>query len=132
MRKLTRFLIGGAVLFFGFLITDNMEFLMMSIICTGGITLVGYVPLAYVIGLAFDELLFKHIIKTDEATQPAKIISINESTAPLTNNQVALVNYIKEARANGMGDGQISGVLKDNGWSEDDIKTALGCTQTQS
>jgi len=125
MKHPKRFLMGAAVIVFCFIITGNFAILFLTIICTGGISLLAYIPLAYAIGTVLDKLIFKGKLKKSEIDQTEKIIEKNNTTTHLTNNQVALVNYIREARASGMGDGQIAGVLKDNGWLDEDIKNSF-------
>ena len=85
----------------------------------------GYVPLAYFLGFIAEKLMSGKN-KKEAGGMAESVENINNNKAVLlTNNQIALVNYIREARASGMGDGQISGVLKDNGWSDEDIKKAF-------
>ena len=61
----------------------------------------------------------------DEGEKVCIIVRDNEAVI-LTKDQIALLNYTKEARASGMTDEQISMALRDSGWSEDDIGDALG------
>jgi len=89
--------------------------LFVSIVCTAGIGLLLWFPLSYMVGT----LAFK-ILKIDQN----KKVSI-ELTKKITNNTQAIVNFIIHAQQSGYSGSEIERVLKENGWSDSDIKDAF-------
>jgi len=99
----------------------GLGFLLISIICSGGMTLVIWLPLAYVVGLIVTSLF--NFAKGGH--NPDKVVATNGQHHVLNNDQLALLNYIKQAKANNMSNEVIASQLKNNGWAEVDINNAF-------
>lgn len=134
IRRGKRILIGFAFMIFISLVFGAFPFLLASIVCTGGISLIVYIPLALMLGTAIDKLIFNRNNKIEEQisanTDKNNVGSDNQIL--LTKDQIALVNYIREAQSRGMDTNSIFLALKDNGWMEDDIRKAFGYSQTHT
>ncbi|MBT7552883.1 hypothetical protein HN670_00260 [bacterium] len=115
VRQLLHIITGALIIFLLALAFDATDFLIMSIICTMGITLVVYIPLAKILG-GMAWWLINKMIKNGQGPEPIKII----------NAQKALVDYISHAREKGMNDLEIRNTLKyQGGWQDDDIKAGF-------
>ena len=112
-----------AIILFMALWPHNMGliFLGVSIICTFGVTLLLWFPFAFFIG----SLLFKLYYFIVKRPEPENIIVKNGQSQALTNNQLALFDYIRAARLNHLADDLIIKQLKASGWTEKDIDDAF-------
>lgn len=91
-------------------------FFLISIICTAGVSLLIWFPLAFVIGSIILKLIQLFTEKKENAPKVKGQIS---------KNQQALANYIHREREDGFNDEQILSLLKGQGWTEGEIKEAL-------
>ncbi|OGY20952.1 MAG: hypothetical protein A2126_02815 [Candidatus Woykebacteria bacterium GWB1_45_5] len=92
--------------------------ILASIVCTAGVSLVIWIPLSYGVGSLIVGLLQGQRI----IVQEAKVETAGPGTGPkmpITNEEVALTNYVKQARACGMPASEIAANLKEKGWSEE-------------
>jgi len=119
-RGLLRFLYGAIIIILGFVIfggSDGLSNLALSIICTGGVTLVVYIPVALALGYLVDLFISRVIFHDSPSVK-------KESTSVSSNNQ-ALNDYIASARNYQMGNDQIRENLKRSGWSDNEINKSL-------
>jgi len=105
---------------------------LAAIICGGVGSTVIFLPLL-VVGIIIGISMIKLMFPTPKANYGNGQIVINSVTQPsqnsqvmLTNNQTALVNYIRESKSKGVTTDLIFSVLKNNGWTEDEIRVAIG------
>ncbi len=92
----------------------GLTFFLVSVICTGGITLVVWLPLAYLVGSTLVRLYFNF----RGVVEPDRIVGGEGAHQILNNDQLALVNFIKTSRVAQVTDDIIRKQLKDNGWDE--------------
>ncbi len=102
----------GAVMFF-----------FMSIICTLGISLIIWLPLAYILGAAVLWLLGMRI--TVDRVPGQKGGERKEAPREPTREMQAIIKFIKQARDQGMASEKITLFLRDQGWTEKDITEAF-------
>jgi hypothetical protein len=119
---------------------DAFTLILASIICTALISLLLWIPIWYITGyvvLLGLRLIFKlmgvdlsDLFASKKAAAPAKA-QVQSAAAPpslpqgLTNDQMALLNYVGKARRKGLTDEQISRNLEKNGWSGESITAAF-------
>lgn len=108
LRKILATIVGFLILLAAFYICGGLQFFIMSIVCTAGVSLVVWIPCAFVIGV----LIFVWL-------------GIEEKT-PLSKEQRALRDYVSRAKNSGLSSEEIKKALKDKGWSEDEITAAGG------
>jgi hypothetical protein len=106
MNKLGKIGIGFFILIVVFSFFKGLPFFILSIVCTLGISLVVWVPLAFFIG-----------------TLACKLFGI-EKKGPVSKEQQALRDYVSRAKNSGLSSEEIKKALKDKGWSEDEIAAA--------
>lgn len=106
-RKFQKTGVGFLILVVAFLFFKGLQFFILSIICTLGISLVVWIPLAFFIG-----------------TLVCMLLGI-EKKGPVSKEQQALRDYVSRAKNSGLSSEEIKKALKDKGWSEDEI-TAVG------
>ncbi len=99
---LVTFPIGGPFLFF------------ISVVCTLGVGLIVWIPLSYAVGSFIVNKIYKK-------QKPA---GLQQKT--LSNEQLALVNYINQAKQSNLPENEIFLRLKGKGWAESQILSALG------
>ncbi|MBT7552884.1 hypothetical protein HN670_00265 [bacterium] len=122
MKKYIETLVGFLVILFIAVIIDLLRnsadvtfFMVMSVVCTFGITLIVYVPVARLIGALFIRLL-KKIFKKEKNIEPIKP----------ANKQIALIDYINLARKNKLADSDTKNNLKyQGGWQDKVIDDAF-------
>jgi hypothetical protein len=123
---------------------DAFTLILASIICTALISLIIWIPLWYIVG--YGALLILRLAlkpmgvdlgglfaakKTAPDKPPAQAAEVRPAAAPplspqgLTNDQMALLNYVGKARRKGLTDAQISHNLEKNGWSGESITAAF-------
>jgi len=99
------------LLFFG---SGAIGILLISIVCTAGLGLAIWIPAGFAVG----SLVFSiaHLFSKN----------LNQENQPkLNRDELALVNYIKTAKKSGLNTNEISSRLKEKGWTEEKISTAL-------
>jgi hypothetical protein len=106
-RRFQKTVVGFLVLFVGLYIYNGFLFFFFSIICTLGISLVVWVPLAFFIG----SLVLPFFDSVEEKS-------------PISREQRALRDYISRAKNYGLNSEEIKKALQDKGWSEDEIAAA--------
>jgi hypothetical protein len=147
MTFVTRFAAGMVVLYILLAIYmmdpgSALVLIAASVICTAGISLIIWVPLAYVIGWGV-LALFTWIASwaagpdsTPPATdgepvqaQPGNVAALSQQLdqrlkreASLSNDQRAITTYIRKALDRGLSRERIMANLQDNGWAADSIK----------
>lgn len=111
------------------------------IVCTAGIGLFGMILAGYGVGwivitiiMTLTDITEASLIKNDRRpdVQKSKLLLLTDrlnqelqSGFSLNNDQLALLNFIKKARSNGLNDEQISKNLTYNGWTIDSITAAF-------
>lgn len=106
MNKLGKIGIGFFILTVVFAFLKGLQFFILSIVCTLGISLVVWVPLAFFIG-----------------TLVCMLFGI-EKNGSVSKEQQALRDYVIRAKNSGLSSEEIKKALKDKGWSEDEIIAA--------
>ena len=124
-------LLGCVVIILGFLLTGNIQTLLIIVICTFGVSLVVLLPLAYLVGsLLF--MLFGVVFgipsppPEESSKEPAK--EVGEQTRTVTAEQApnALLAYYTQSIAQGMTREQVIKNLKSvGGWSDADIAQSI-------
>jgi predicted PurR-regulated permease PerM len=90
-------------------------FIVISIICTGGASLLFHLPASWVIG----KIIFLIINFKNRKNKDQKIVYLN-------NNKLAIINYIRQARQMGLSDELIKSKLENEGhWAEADVVEAF-------
>ena len=98
--------------------------LAISIICTGGIGLVVWIPLSFAAGsLTFRLLRLTKWYRNKYGVMQQPKVKIQAMA--ISNDQRALTDYIQKVRATGQNDAQASAALKAAGWREETISDAL-------
>lgn len=98
--------VGFLILAVVFLFFNGLQFFILSIVCTLGISLVVWIPLAFFIGTVVF-MLFGGIEK-----------------GSISKEQQALRDYVNRAKNSGLSSEEIKKALKDKGWSEEEITAA--------
>ncbi len=106
MNKLGKTGIGFLILIVVFLFFKGLPFFLLTIVCTLGISLVVWIPLAFFIG-----------------TLVCMLFGIEKKGA-VSKEQQALKDYVSRAKNSGLSSEEIKKALKDKGWSEDEITAA--------
>ncbi len=131
MNKFIKTLIGFATIFLLLLLFTGSSAILLvlaSIICTAGVGLVVWIPLSYVVGsivvgIAQGVQNLSSNSKNMENLASAQVVKV-------TNNQKAIIDYIKLARRRGFQDNNIFANLRTNGWAEDAINEAFRLVAT--
>ena len=98
--------IGILVLIAVFIIFPPLgQIFLLSVVCTVGLALIVWLPVAYVIGF---------FIYT--------IIAIFTKPADRGKDRVALENYVCHEKASGVSEDEIRAALKEKGWAEGEIE----------
>ena len=120
--KALKILVGFIIIGIVAALFNGIPLILMSIICTAGISLVIWIPLAYLVGtIAFG---IGSLFTSEEKTSVSKVETKQVASA-LTNEQKAIVDYIKKAKAYKYSDDEIAVALKNKGWSDSDVKNAF-------
>ena len=124
------FIIGLPVFMLLTIITRTSGIVMLSIICTMGITLIVYVPLICGIGAVTRRLYNKIFHPRDkglgEHNESAELFTADQKTkSVMTNNDMAIQGYILQARAANTADAQITEKLVTAGWAQAQIDEAF-------
>ena len=99
---------------------DGLLFVFLSIVCTAGISLVGWIPLWFTVGF-----IIVSVIGSSMKSAP-------EQSRPSDPNQPLLVEYIGKALAKGRWSReQIDEHLRKNGWTNDEIQQAHNAVSAQ-
>ena len=116
--KSLNILIGLGVYLLVSLFFNGWPFLLYSVICTFGISLVVWLPAFWLIGFICTSIykLF---------TSPEMTGNENKATSNFNKNQIVSTNYIQKERAAGVSDQQISLAFKNVGWTDSDIQAAF-------
>ncbi len=118
--------LGMSLIFFDFGVAFGI--LIFSIICTLGISLVLWVPIWWLVGY-IPIVIFRRLRGTQNATEP------NEeeagSTVSLSNDQRALLNYVRKAVSKGLSKESIVQNLQTNGWAIENINWAINTIKSE-
>ena len=104
--------------------------LVMSVMCTGGIALVVWIPVLMVVGSAVitGSVGIGSLIAAVSRTNGEKEESVSESKeaipTPIYKGQIAIERYIERAKSYGLGHAKILSALKNSGWSDAEIQKA--------
>ncbi len=151
MGKLSKLLVGalviyaGACLFKGLaaLLASLISFVVISIMCTGGIALVVWVPLAIVIVgamIALGSVVLGLLVwcfrggsnerrKEENASESRESVPTPPVKEP-DREQIAIERYIDRAKFYGLSREQILSALRNGGWSDAEIQMAYGGYQS--
>ena len=102
--------------------SDTFILMGASIICTLGISLVIWLPLWY--GVGYIVMLLYGLLTRPRAEPDAQQSGVADKPS-LTNDQRALVDYIRKAAAKGFSREKITENLRNNGWTGDNIDWAF-------
>ncbi|MEX0616426.1 MAG: hypothetical protein WD231_01270 [Candidatus Woykebacteria bacterium] len=117
MSKPIKTLIGFVVLMVVLLPIGGPIIFLASVVCTLGLGLIIWIPLSYATG-SFTLWLVDAWFGKPKPTQiPQKA---------LTKEETALINYANQAKQNGMPESDIFLRLREKGWAESQILSALG------
>jgi len=133
----TKILIGSLVLIIiGLIDQSNLGTVMLfGILCTAGLGLIPFFIIAWIIGSV---VMF--IVDAIRGSQKNPALAVagasagkkaaakkqaQEATSSVPQDLLALNKYVTEARESGIVDWEITRRLKKQGWSEDQIKSAL-------
>jgi hypothetical protein len=98
-----------------------VSLVLISIVCTLGISLVIWLPLIWLIGYMSLSIIYFIITQFNQSSSPD-----NQGLLSVNNNQIySLVDYIKKAQAKGYSDSQIETRLKEKGWTQVEINQAF-------
>jgi cell division protein FtsW (lipid II flippase) len=146
MKHVIRFIVGMVVLYILlaiFMLDPGQALLLIaiSVICTAGISLIIWIPLAYVVGwgvLALITWITGWSIEPGSSppakeepaqAEPGNIAALSQQLdqqlkkePALTNDQRAVAAYIRKALDKGLSREKIMAKLQDNGWGADSIK----------
>lgn len=133
MSAFTKTLIGFVAIFLVLtLFTGSSAILLVlaSIICTAGIGLVVWIPLSYGVG-SLIVAIYQSITSNN---RPSGNIegSAGSPIVNLTNDQKAIIDYIKLARGRGFKDDDTFTNLKVNGWSEQIIRECFARVESKT
>lgn len=95
-------------------------FILISLVCTLGMSLVMWVPLWWLTGLIVLAVLDLIRIAITHSSNTQR-----RSTEPTERDTIALVGYISRSRIAGASDGQITQRLREQGWTQTEIARAL-------
>lgn len=96
---------------------NALMILLFSAICTGGIGILFWIVLSFIIGSATMAII--HLIQK-------KNLSNGSTLAWMSPDKAALINYIQTARNSGLNDSTITDNLRNKGWNELMIQDAFG------
>ncbi len=128
-----RFLVGSGVLYLALSISmgslaDAGVMIFASIICTAGVGLIIWLPCCWVTGFLvlylINSIRRKSFLPTSEVVVSSTSLNA-EPTAVMSNDILAIAQYITKSRNKGASDSQISNRLKWTGWTEKDIEMAF-------
>lgn len=125
MSKVTKTLIGFAtivVVLSLFTAGAAIPMILLSIICTAGVSLVLWIPLSYGVGSL--------VVSLYQSMSKSKKTDGAGPKSSLTNEQKAITDYIKQSKSKGVEDNNIFSLLKANGWAENAIHEAFGLVAT--
>ena len=102
--------------------------LLFSIICTAGISLILWLPLWYGVGY-LTVILFRLLVRAFGGQSASPAVTPQQPVAQaapageqaLSRDQVAIITYIKKAKAKGLNREFISKALQANGWPVESI-----------
>lgn len=133
---MNKVLVGTPIVYIGLILLSGSvqnagSILVMSIICTLGISLVFWVPLAWLVGMITLEI-FSAIAQLTGWSIPAfltreQATSSSPQTQPslsLNHEQIALIKYVRQGISCGFSDEKITNRLRRQGWSEEEINRA--------
>jgi len=122
MTFLIRFALGAVVTFVALSIMMDplsaIGIIVLSVVCTGGIGLVVWIPLFWFVGyvtLALFQASWKKWDSLEIGANPH---------GPLSREMLGLVTYMRKAEAGGLGHDQITQRLLGLGWSAETIHEA--------
>lgn len=133
MSNLIKILVGFVTIFIILTLFTGPSAIILvaaSIICTAGVGLVIWIPLSFVVGSV--------VIAIFQSIHSASLQSGNaeKSTGPklvvLTNEQKAIIDYIKLARVRGFKDDDTYTNLKIKGWTEQVIRECFARVESKT
>lgn len=111
-------------------LTGLFGFMAISIVCTGGVALVVWIPVLLLVGQILGIIIlgiYRQINPTKKSTgYPADEASEEATKAASSRKETAIVEYIASCRNTGrMDDAVIRSNLKQSGWKDADIDSAF-------
>ena len=100
-------------------VSNAISIYVGTIICTGGISLILWVPLWFGVGTI--TIMIVYMIRESRASPQQG----STSKKIVTNDQKAIIDYLLLSRSYGMNDDEIFSILMTNGWSGDAITEAF-------
>ncbi|MEM8640829.1 MAG: hypothetical protein AAGG51_18730 [Cyanobacteria bacterium P01_G01_bin.54] len=123
--------IGALVIFLGMSIstgdvTQAATLVLVSIVCTLGISLLIWIPLCWLAGMLVLGIFAGTVklIGLNAAQRSAEKVLQPAITNRATIQQQSLANYIRKAQAKGFSESQIQSRLRQEGWSAEEIEGA--------
>ena len=123
-RFFVRLVVGFVVSFFGMAIAtgslaDAAAFMLMSIICTAGISLVVWVPVWWGVGW-----IVMAIIGMVRGKGTDDFVRSESNRQPIMNKEHVVADFITKARTCGLDNAEIRRRLIDAGWTDEAIADA--------
>ena len=140
LLALANIVVGAIIIYLGIALfmgsfSDAFGLVAFSIICTLGISLILWLPACYLVGFlpvwALRQLLRDPAESSDAHPADNPGHTAVPSEPKLSHDQLALVNYIKKARAKGLNQERIRQNLERNGWAAERIAWAVGFVTSQ-
>lgn len=100
----------------------GISFLFASVLCTGGVALLVWLPAFGLIGFIIVSLYNLFAASKEDEKQEKQEVS---PLSPLDKKQMVFIQYIQKERAAGVSDQQISLAFENIGWTDKDIQTAF-------
>lgn len=127
-------------LFIGSL-SDTFSLILLSVICTAGISLILWLPIWYGTGYLCLSLV-RLVLKAFGVSLPGASTTPRQPVTPattsgdqaqgLSRDQTAVINYIQKAKAKGLNREFITKALLANGWRHDNINAAFQWVERQA
>lgn len=107
-------------------LTGLLSFVLISIICTGGLTLIIWIPVLLILGQIFGTLIMAIYHLFNKNSSVGIKTQDNSSGNVSSNNELAIIGYIVSSHNAGIADNEIIRAnLKTGGWNDIDIDNAF-------
>jgi len=104
------------------------SFFMISVICTGGVALIIWLPVLIIIGMIVRPVynLIRELITGKKRDSSADMVEERTVSTMTKNHELSVIGYIVSARHDGLTDETIKANLKNTGgWADLDIANAF-------
>ena len=110
-------------------VNKGFGFLLLSIVCTAGISLAVWIPAWWVVGW----VTLAVVSQIGNITNKVEPEPVSQLTVVPNPNKLALTAYVRQAMAFGMDADEMTRRLQLNGWEAAEIRTALqSCNSSKS